>query len=212
MSISLDDRSLELLALQRPSYRKMTTASAALRFQQEIDAFLAQSPWLSKLPAGTNRVLDIGAGIGFGTCALWQHLQDRGDFYVLDKSEVPQPDKVYYGFETQACAYNELEVTRRFLANAGIPADRLKICDANRDGFPTGVVFDLVMAHISWGFHFPVSTYLSEVTASTRPGSLLYLDIRKDTDGIERLSKDFEMIWSRPGSKAASTAWRRKLV
>jgi hypothetical protein len=48
------------------------------------------------------------------------------------------------------------------------------------------------------------------VTAATRPGSLLYLDIRDGTDGVAQLSKNFEMIWSKKGSKAASTAWRRK--
>lgn len=45
-----------------------------------------------------------------------------------------------------------------------------------------GLPLDLVISLVSWGFHFPVSTYLDQVHDLLREGGRLILDLRKRKD------------------------------
>ena len=205
MAITLDQEAVDYLAMQRPSYRNLSPEDAGTRLKEQIDAFLMRASWLSNLPKRPLRVLDIGAGIGFGTLALHRHLGD-GEFHILDKTETTP--KLYYGFEEVPSAYNNLEVTRRVLSDAGI--GNLYIHDASKPGsFPAGL-FDLIMGHISWGFHFPVSIYFDQVVAATNPGAMAFMDLRNDTGGEETMQRAFDLVWSKPGSKSIATAWVRR--
>lgn len=211
--ISLDENMLKYLQMQRPSYAKMDPSMAADRMRHEISRFISiNKQWIDCVSRVTRpRILDIGAGIGFGTAALFEVFGKDGSYYILDKSELAKPGELYYGYQEEAAPYNDLKLTRDFLLGVGVPAKKLYVCDAGKpQGFPENTIFDLVMAHISWGFHFPVSTYYEQVRRATRRGSIVYLDLRKGTDGAEILRNDFDLVWSSPASKSESTAWVKR--
>ena len=54
--------------------------------------------------------------------------------------------------------------------------------------------FDLVLSLISWGFHYPVETYLARVHEILRPGGHLIMDVRKKTDGMDQIRARFETV------------------
>lgn len=211
--IVLPEKALPLLTMQRPTYAGLSVEQASARFESEIDRFVKLNhAWLTRLQTKSDpHILDIGCGIGFGTAAVSAALKGKGQYVLLDKGSEPEPGKLFYGFEDDACAYNDLRVAVDFLESTGIEPSRLTAVDLLRDGqFPSEQTFDLVMSHIAWGFHFPISTYYDSVVAVTRPGSLLYVDIRAGTGGEQILEKDFELIETRPGRKSATTIWQRR--
>ena len=50
---------------------------------------------------------------------------------------------------------------------------------------------DLILSLMSWGFHYPVSTYLQSVYNTFRDGGIVILDIRKGTEGRNIIDKQF---------------------
>ena len=52
---------------------------------------------------------------------------------------------------------------------------------------------DVVISIISWGFHYPVSTYLEDVHEALVPGGVAILDIRNGTDGVAALRRRFHV-------------------
>jgi hypothetical protein len=47
--------------------------------------------------------------------------------------------------------------------------------------------FDIIISTYSWGFHYPVDTYLDEVASKLAPSGVLILDIRHNTPGEDFL-------------------------
>ena len=54
-------------------------------------------------------------------------------------------------------------------------------------------MIDFVISTISWGFHFPVSTYLKSVANVLSENGILIIDIRKDTGGENELKTEFQI-------------------
>lgn len=213
MSGRLSDKAIELLIYQRPSYKGMTPQEVEARLEHEIDRFLTVNrPWLRDLSLkGECNVLDIGCGIGFGTLAVSRALSDQSTFHLLDKSEVPSRQEIFYGYNEDACPYNLLSETQKVLAAYGVPEANIRVHDlSDGDDYPDDQIFDLVMSHIAWGFHFPVDTYYDRVVRSTRTGAIVYIDLRHNTGGFERMSGDFDLVQEWKGSKASTTLWKRK--
>ena len=147
------------------------------------------------LPERPAAILDIGCGIAGIDVFLQRHYGRPADleFHLLDKSHVEE--KIYYHFRDRAAFYNSLEHAARFLADNGIPADRIFAHEARDDGrIPGDRLFDLVISLISWGFHYPVGVYAEQVAQRLRPGGRLILDIRRNTDGMEVLARHLPRI------------------
>lgn len=146
------------------------------------------------LPLKVKNILDIGCGIGGIDVFLSKHyLQQNPNFYLLDKTEMPR--KVYYSLTKKGCYYNSLSVTKNFLVNNGISEDRIflqEATDDNKIGF--NVKFDLVISLISWGFHYPVETYLDQVYDKLEQGGVLIIDVRKGDQGLEKLKTKFSNV------------------
>jgi hypothetical protein len=53
---------------------------------------------------------------------------------------------------------------------------------------------DLVVSLISWGFHYPLSTYLDQVYNLLRTGGHLIIDLRYREGGLEELEKRFSSV------------------
>jgi SAM-dependent methyltransferase len=150
------------------------------------------------LPNTCERILDIGCGLG-GIDALLFHEYHPDDkpveLWMLDKNDdSPLYGRHYVGFENVPAAYNSLEITRHFLESNGVPRSAIRLIDIGQDSFPRDHTFDVVVSLLAWGFHFPVDTYLRDVSHSLREGGTLFIDIRDNTDGIRKLESVFRDV------------------
>ena len=68
------------------------------------------------------------------------------------------------------------------------------LVDADKEEIKKLKEIDLVISSISWGFHYPVSTYIEEVNSILKPGGLLIFIGFRDEKGLELLHKYFDNI------------------
>jgi SAM-dependent methyltransferase len=147
------------------------------------------------LPQKCRSLLDIGCGIGGIDLFLYRHYKysDPMQVYLLDKTRIePQ---VYYLFEPKGAFYNSLEIAKEMLVGNGVDSQHIHLIEAN-DNNTIDVVqsFELVISLISWGFHYPVSTYLHHVYQALADEGVLILDVRKGTSGEAELRDKFSNI------------------
>lgn len=146
------------------------------------------------LPKTCNSILDIGCGVAGIDVYLDRHYKgQQPDFYLLDRTKVE--GSVFYGFERTGAFYNSLDVARTMLTSNGIPDGRvhlLQATDKNEINIENPV--DVVISLISWGFHYPIETYLSRVHGLLSDGGSLIVDIRKGTNGFSALNGVFGRV------------------
>lgn len=146
------------------------------------------------------RLLDIGCGVAGLDLLLNRHYQGLCDIHLLDKSQLS--DSIYYGFEQSAAFYNSLALAENMLLQNGVAAERLHCHEAPEAGDEMAraklvqtlgpAQIDLVISTISWGFHYPVSTYLSEVLRLLSPEGRVIMDLRLDSEERQALMGAFE--------------------
>lgn len=151
------------------------------------------------LPAGGSAILDIGCGVAGIDVLLHRHYAgrsaaDRGpDLYLLDKTRTET--SVYYMFKQRGAFYNSLEVARKLLVANGVPERRVHLLEAtSRNEIAVQTKVDLVLSLISWGFHYPVETYVDRVRGLLADGGVVILDVRKGTAGVDALKRRFRQI------------------
>lgn len=134
------------------------------------------------LPKNAKSILDIGCGIPGIDVLLYNHyMNNKPDIYLLDKTEMPH--KVYYNLTPKGCFYNSLQASKNFLIKNDVEKSKIftqEATDKNKINFDA--TFDLVISLISWGFHYPVATYLDTVFLKLAERGSLILDIRKTSD------------------------------
>lgn len=130
------------------------------------------------LPPRAKRILDIGAGLGGINVLLSRQYDEFLEITLLDRSGItPGPQGGFH--EGGFAAYNSFEHAIDLLGANGVE-DEVLVCDIDREPFPDGE-FDIVISLLSWGFHYPITTY--------RPRArLIVADVRRNTDGEEALS------------------------
>jgi len=152
------------------------------------------------LPLKLNSMLDIGAGLG-GIDALIYKNNPMATFYLLDK-DGEYGSKVGWHDDAKAFgAYNSFSETRNFLRANNVPDESAHLITEIPDQ-----TFDLVTSFLSWGFHYPVSTYLEEVRSKTKS---LIIDVRKETNGFVQLAKVFDTITILADCKKHLRLWCR---
>lgn len=169
--------------------KSRTSTIAQLFFedmQREFETFRAH------LPATAEHVLDIGCGMAGIDAVINRHYTNTPHFTLIDRDTFA--DKVTYGFSATPCAYHSFTQTREFLRQNGLPDSQLTCIDIDSSGFPSKQRFDLVISLLSWGYHYPVSTYLEAVKAALTPEGRLILDIVDGSDGIELLNQHFQHV------------------
>jgi hypothetical protein len=117
---------------------------------------------------------------------LYRHYSEASPAVaLLDRDGVS--DEVYYGYAPDAAHYASLELSRRFLTDNGVPSDAVTTFDSDADGYPLDRQFDLVVSVVSWGFHYPLETYLADVDRTLSDGGILVVDVREGTNAEQKL-------------------------
>lgn len=142
------------------------------------------------LPLECCNILDIGCGIAGIDLFLNNHYKNSVEFSLLDKNEVNET--VYYDLNNKAAFYNSLDLAKDFLSQNGIDKTKISLLFANdKNEINTPKEFDLVISLISWGFHYPVETYLNKVQELLNNSGVLIIDIRKGNNGLELIKNKF---------------------
>ena len=175
-------RFYERNVLRHVERRRRDEIAAQLR-QGALDDFASLQP---HLPERCDSLLDVGCGLAGIDLLLHRHYGNPS-VSLLDREGVS--DTVYYGFKDEAAHYASLDHARRFLEANGVPADSVHTFDADRDGYPADGAFDLIISIVSWGFHYPLDTYLADVERTLAPGGTLIVDVRENTGAEEALGR-----------------------
>lgn len=157
------------------------------------------------------RSLDIGAGIGVINIFTSEFFDE---IHVLDGNvDTKSLSETFYGFHGKGyminsdydevkydesvisnyCIYNDLTTTYETLMNNNWHDRKVFTHDTNSLKNAPSEYYDFIQSHMSWGWHFPVSTYYNDVLKVLKKGGLLIMDIR---DGIplDNLLSDFDLI------------------
>ena len=162
------------------------------------------------LPEKCNSVLDIGCGLGITNLFVFEHYKRDKNivFNLFDKTEYP--DELYFGFKEKAAFYNDLDLAKNVLIDYGIAQNNINAIDAKKENLENLTDIDIVISSIAWGFHFPVSVYINEVVKLMHHESVLILDIRKGTNGLEELNNFFHCKKILEGKKSIRLVCSKK--
>jgi len=159
----------------------------SIDMQSEFDTFR------DLLPKNAKKILDIGCGIGGIDILIFNHyIPSEIDIFLLDKEGVSR--EVYYGYHGKGAFYNSLILAKKFLTANSVPQNKISTFDIDSVDFPKDTKFDVIVSLISWGFHYPVETYLNDAYATLSDNGVVILDIRKDTNGRAVLSEKFTSV------------------
>ena len=106
--------------------------------------------------------------------------------------------KIWYGFKKSGAFYNSLELAKKTFELNGVNTNIIEHIDAPIDGnIPLEKEsIDLVISTISWGFHYPIKTYIKSVLSLLKKKGVLIIDLRlrKNTKTeLDELSKFFHV-------------------
>jgi hypothetical protein len=171
--------------LPRLEGRRSSELSAC--YQRDLEAeYQSIAP---ALPAAASDALDIGCGLAGIDLYLYRHYHSQTNLHLLDRDGISD---IYYGFHPQGAFYNSLAAARSLLQENGVSARHVHTYEVTRDRFPSATQFQLILSLISWGFHYPIATYLSEVRAQLVSGGTLIVDVRRGTTGRAELEAALE--------------------
>jgi SAM-dependent methyltransferase len=169
-----------------------------IRKQQEeikiINSYIKEKP---------QSILDIGCGLGIYDLALQDFYKTNIKYYLLDKTTTPSEEKnVYYGHREKGAFYNNMDYTKDFLVTNGISENNIECIMVNDNNDVTNNYLreklsniDLVISIISWGFHYPIKTYLDTVHQILNANGLLCLHCRNINENLPILMSKFEILY-----------------
>jgi hypothetical protein len=154
----------------------------------------------SLLPDNIRSCLDIGCGVAAIDVLISRHYGNKVEIYLIDKTFVE--NKIYYDYTNKGAFYNSLDVAKNLLEKNGVKSIDIHIQEATEDN---RVLFhttpDLVLSLLSWGFHYPILTYLDEVYNKQPEGGILIVDVRKksgDGNKIKSMYGNIQIIYEAP--------------
>lgn len=155
------------------------------------------------LPESCNDILDIGCGMAGIDVLLYRHYGKPLLFLLDGDGQVEsQADKINFHPEGMK-PFNDMAAMKALLSANGIDLERVFTLPIGYEG-ASGQV-DLCISLLSWGWHYPVKTYLDLVCRCLRPGGRLILDLRVGVGGERDLADaGFELIGTiRSGPKGS---------
>lgn len=143
------------------------------------------------LPDRIRCLVDVGCGIAGIDVLLFRHYGRPRELGVHLYDRSATSGLVTYGFKGESEFYNSLELAEETLAANGVPRERVRsheVTDTGAVRFPRA---DLVVSLLSWGFHYPVGTYLEAVRDALVPGGRVILDVREGSGGEDEIRDAF---------------------
>jgi SAM-dependent methyltransferase len=146
------------------------------------------------LPKICTSILDVGCGVAGIDIFLNEHYRESQlVFYLLDKTRISR--SVYYLFRRKGAFYNSLEVAKDMLIQNDVLEKNVHLLEAtNKNEIVINGNVDLAISLLSWGFHYPIETYLNKVYDLLNKGGSLIIDIRIGTNGINALNNIFNKV------------------
>ena len=144
------------------------------------------------LPSRADNILDIGCGMGGIDLFLYNHFGLGTNIFLLDSHKTDLDINI--GFHQDAnlfSFYNDFDLSRLYLSENGVLESSIHTVNIETDQFPIDRKFDVVVSLLSWGFHYPLETYLEAVKGTLSDNSSLIVDVRNSTDGFKILEKSF---------------------
>lgn len=174
--INIPDSCLPLLKEHRTHYKGDFAEAYSAELQATYEGIK------SYLPADGN-ILDIGAGMAGIDILLDRHYGGEAKITLLDKQGLAE--KINAGFHQSAdtfAHYHDFVLALEMLELNGVTG--VKTIDIGVEKFPRKQ-FSVVISLLSCGFHYPIDTYQLNV----KKGGIVVADVRRDTDGIKKLSE-----------------------
>lgn len=179
--IIVPDRCIPLLKEHRTHY----TGDFVKSYSNELEStYKGFAPYLPR----HGYVLDIGCGMAGIDILLDRHYQGKAEITLVDKNG--QSDRINAGFHESADAfahYHSFDHALEMMAVNGV--ENVETVDLLVQQFPRKK-FSVVISLLSWGFHYPIDTYAPRVCR----GGVIIADIRKGTDGIEKLGQYGQVV------------------
>ena len=151
--IIVPDQCLPLLREQRTHY---TPGREAEQYSAELELTFSQIKSVVKTPP--RRVLDIGCGMA-GIDVLIGREWPECELHLLDKDGVsPVINVGYHDKADDFSHYHSFDAALALLAANDI---NNRICGYQ---YMPSIEFDLVISLLSWGFHYPLTTYAPRCT------------------------------------------------
>lgn len=189
----VNEKQSELIVLQRTGYNIDALNLDGIGKAYYNDMCLAFSDIEHFLPENCESVIDIGCGIG-GIDVLISRAYGNCKFHMVDRDGME--NEIYYGFRHVGAKYNLLSLTKDFMVDNGVSNENIMMYDVDAGEFPENMTATVIMSLLSWGFHYPVSTYIDRVFSLMNDDSCLIMDIRKHSNGEAELQKYFKTVKS----------------
>ena len=98
---------------------------------------------------------------------------------------------IKYGFLDKPSVYNSLYATDKMMRVNNV---KNYFIMNTKNRFPLIFNLDIIISTLSYGYHYPVETYLEKINQILSKNGVLIIDIRENTDGIKKVGKIFPYI------------------
>ena len=186
------------IAAQRTDYKKRKPITEygyeILGTYEKIKPFLPEQP-----ETGRISILDIGSGMGTIDVFLSRHYDHKAKITLLDRIG-DQLTNIVYGYipcGKEVSPYNNFDLAKSLLELNGVPTKNIVTHDIDSKPFPRAK-YDLVISLLSWGFHYPISTY----TPHLKENGVIIVDVRKGSDSEKDITKLGKVTFISEGTKS----------
>ena len=160
--------------------------------ESKITSFNLLNSFLTKPP---QNILDIGCGLAYES-EMFQHTYNS-NLYLLDgdfESSIANSRDRKYGPADNMAFYTKIDSLKNNFDERKL---KYNFVDANNIQLSADLKFDLVYSNVSYGYHYPLSTYLELLKAHTTKESVLIFDINSGRVA-EQIKDTFNIVESKP--------------
>ena len=144
------------------------------------------------LPENANNILDIGCGVGAINIFLNNFYKGSASFHLIDKNYISR--KITYGFKKlNTEGYNNLLVTKKFLQENNVIESNINTYDVDKNELKK-IKYDLVISLLSWGYHYPLDTYIDYLKENSNNETIFIFDIAEEYVSAKDGNRYFKKI------------------